>query len=696
MAGDLPIPQAMNWRTAHVANPPEVEIEEIAAKVPENCFYVRFGKYSNLLWATRLLEDQGEELQRLVTLRGFRSRANTKIQSQLAIQELPFADLIGDRLIDDVAFIGRDLFLGDGPAVGVILKSKGQLLDSGLAAVRRDAVANLKAQGATQETVRIEGRDVSLISTPDNRLRSFHVIDGPWNLITNSESIAASFLRLDDGERSLADLPAFRHLRTEMPFDKKDTVFTYLSTKFMSSLLEPAYLTELLRRVRARQEIHFLEVAMQAAQAESAALQGAGEDPLEVNTDEDVVAQLKSRRLLPANFSVRPDKSRVIWRQGRAVDSLRGGAGTFLPIPDIEVQSVTREESETYQRFVVRHAGGWTSLDPLVARIRREKTEDDSQRERLLVDFRVTPLQADNKFILLGLLGSPQRQRIAVAEGSLITLEGIINGRLLNQENAHLQLSVLDGEPVPAIYGTRLADLFELAKSLPLRLLVTPGDVAFQRSWWRPATGAVDSEYWLGPFDLIGRRLDDYAAIAFCRPQLDDLPPNLQRETTDEKAQIWLQIADLQHSALADCVTGIAAVRAMRGSLQNVQRFHQWSSLLGCDLATAPQLVERLVGLEPVCPLDGSYELQAADTQAAFWDSTAWSEGSLAVAKLPDYEPAILRWWHGLDASCHVNCQGLQIVADVTVDFQNDEMASMTRLPFFGGKLSLPKSITPK
>ena len=81
LAAELPVPQPMKWKTAHVNSPPNVEIEEIAAKVPENCFYVRFGKYSNLLWATRLLEDQGEELQRLVTLRGFRSRRISKFKA---------------------------------------------------------------------------------------------------------------------------------------------------------------------------------------------------------------------------------------------------------------------------------------------------------------------------------------------------------------------------------------------------------------------------------------------------------------------------------------------------------------------------------------------------------------------------------------------------------------------------------------
>ena len=174
---------------------PDVDIEEIAYRVPENCFYLRFARFTNMLWVLRMLESHGEELQRLATTRGFRVDAGEKIKSQLAIAELPFADLIGDRLIDDVALIGRDLFLADGAAVGVVLRVKNPLFTSGLKGVRRKAVEAFEKAGARETTVAIEGQNVSLIATPDNQLRSFHVVDGNWQLLTNSSSMAASFLR---------------------------------------------------------------------------------------------------------------------------------------------------------------------------------------------------------------------------------------------------------------------------------------------------------------------------------------------------------------------------------------------------------------------------------------------------------------------------------------------------------------------
>jgi len=89
----------------------DVKIEDIAYRAPGDCFYLRFAKFTNMLWSLRLLESNGEELQRLITTRGFRVDASKKLKTQLAIQDLPFADLIGDSLIDDVALVGRDLFL---------------------------------------------------------------------------------------------------------------------------------------------------------------------------------------------------------------------------------------------------------------------------------------------------------------------------------------------------------------------------------------------------------------------------------------------------------------------------------------------------------------------------------------------------------------------------------------------------------
>jgi len=48
-----------------------------------------------------------------------------------------------------------------------------------------------------EQTVRIEGRDVSLIESNDGsgRVRSYYVAAGDVHLITNSETIVSGFLR---------------------------------------------------------------------------------------------------------------------------------------------------------------------------------------------------------------------------------------------------------------------------------------------------------------------------------------------------------------------------------------------------------------------------------------------------------------------------------------------------------------------
>jgi len=37
--------------------------------VPEECFYVRFGRFSNYLWLNHLLDDYGGDLAQMITLR---------------------------------------------------------------------------------------------------------------------------------------------------------------------------------------------------------------------------------------------------------------------------------------------------------------------------------------------------------------------------------------------------------------------------------------------------------------------------------------------------------------------------------------------------------------------------------------------------------------------------------------------------
>ena len=59
----LPLPKDVIWREPAASSvATDVAIEPLAMRVPEECFYVRFGQYSNFLWVTGLLEDYGGDI----------------------------------------------------------------------------------------------------------------------------------------------------------------------------------------------------------------------------------------------------------------------------------------------------------------------------------------------------------------------------------------------------------------------------------------------------------------------------------------------------------------------------------------------------------------------------------------------------------------------------------------------------------
>ncbi len=404
------------------------------------------------------------------------------------------------------------------------------------------------------------------------------------------------------------------------------------------------------------------------------------------------MAQLKSHDLLPPDFACRSDGSYPLYRNGQFIDSLRGGAGTFLPIADVTVAKATQDEVRVYREFVRKHAGTWSVLDPLTLSLKRAPIPNKKGRERLDFVALVAPLQPSNASILLGILGRARDQRMAPSANALITLEAVFNRQLTGgPHDALVQVNVLDSVEVPPVATVRIMDLLGVLKQLDLRIFVQPGDAAFDRAWWQTA-GTSSDPYWYGPFDLMGRKMKDHAAIAFDLAVLRAAEPTRQQESSDPAAQVWVRVGELAGSALDPLVASMAAIRAMKGSTKNVQQYHQWTSLLGLTTGQVPEIVASLVGLEPVCPLGGNYELVSHAAHGEHWRSTAWGEESLQVEDLQSYRPALLRWWHGLEAALTVDGGGLRVAGHLDVEFEMDEPVKMPlRLPFWNSAPSKPK-----
>ncbi len=117
-------PPAPNPLPGPEGNPgPEPKIEPIARHVPAEFFYIRFGSFDNFLWFQDTLDTWGGDLQNLVAMRGLNDQKNQRIQNQLVLEQTQLSRMLGGTVISDVAMVGTDLLLQDGPAIGFLFEA---------------------------------------------------------------------------------------------------------------------------------------------------------------------------------------------------------------------------------------------------------------------------------------------------------------------------------------------------------------------------------------------------------------------------------------------------------------------------------------------------------------------------------------------------------------------------------------------
>ena len=336
---------------APAGNPkPAAKIEAIARHVPAEFFYIRFGSFDNFLWFQDTLETWGGDLRNLVSMRGLNDQKNMRLQNQLVLEQTQLSRMLGGSVISDVAMIGTDLMFKEGPAIGFLFEARnGLLLGSSLSSPR---AARVKQGKAKEETVKIEGQNVSYLSSPDGSIRSYYVVSGDYHFVTSSAALVARFLQTAKGEGSLGNSREFLHARGVMPIDRNDAVFVYFSDAFFRNFTGPAYRVESLRRLEAATDIEIVQLAKLNAATEG--------------KPGGTIEELVGGGFLPPGFGPRADGSRAVIGKGDIYDSLRGRRGSFVPVPDMPVQQVSRAEADSYARFVAYAAENWGRVEPIL------------------------------------------------------------------------------------------------------------------------------------------------------------------------------------------------------------------------------------------------------------------------------------------------------------------------------------------
>lgn len=638
----LPVPAPPAWKEPVLPVPPaDVEIESLAERVPPECFYLRFGSFRNYLWFQDLSARSGGDLAQIVLVRGFNYETSRRMERMLNTRMTAVAKMFGDSIISDMAIIGRDLYMKEGASLGVLFSSQNPtLLMSSMQNERKQALG--KVEGATMQTIQIEGQDVSLLSTPDNRIRSFLVADGQHVLLTTSRTLVERFIQIGAGETSMAQTDGFRWSRVWMPHANDYSVFGYFSPEFFHGLVSPEYQIELQRRLEAIAHLEVAEVATRAALAE-------GIDP--------ELSAMVSARLLPPWFDQRADGSQTLRADDRWLDSSRGARGSFLPIIDAEIGSVSAAEADRYAQLANFYETKWQQMDPMLIGLRRFQVDGDPRAERIGIEGYLSPFGREKYGWIADMLAPAAPVAIATPGDDVISVQALMNGSApltTHRQPYHLFAGVKDMNPPAAGDSTGLIQTFRALKSTPGYLGAFPRPGYLDQLPLGLGGGRPDPAGFSRSFIGLWRWQNaGFSVLSFDRSILENTSRVLTPTKADDSAQVRLNVRDLAGSKLSGWVNQQWYQRASRASHGNaalLDSVHQQLKVPGPD---ALQVTETMLDVKLNCPLGGTFAFvpQSNASSQGSWVSSAWASerqgGDGQLIPPQDYMAPWLQWFRG-------------------------------------------------
>ena len=302
---------------------------------PRNAFICVLAAFDNYLWLRKFTEQNGGSVNRLITLRGHDALLNQRVQKQLGLKETALAELLGNQLISDVALLGRDTYLREGAAIGIMFEARNGLLKNELSKQQREAVDRLQTRRAPRSRrLRWRDRQVSFASTPGNELRSFYVVDDRYHLVTNSLTIVQRFLEAGQGTGVAgSNRTIFAWRAATFPSTRRMRCSRISRPRSFADSSRPQYQIELRRRLQAVTDLEILNLAQRTAIHEQQAAERI----------EDLIAA----GLLPAHFNQRPDGSQIVLT-GRRTERFvaRAHAEVSCRFRMLPLEGVTADEAE--------------------------------------------------------------------------------------------------------------------------------------------------------------------------------------------------------------------------------------------------------------------------------------------------------------------------------------------------------------
>jgi len=636
------IPMSPHWKNHAIPELPtgysleSIPIEPIANVIPPECFYIRFGSFQNYLWFQKLGDARGGDIAQLAMMRGYNYESTERVERLLNTKMTTISKLFGDAVISDMAIVGYDLYIQDGPTMGALFEAKNfGLLKSSFEQERLATLEKIEPEGGKLRDEPIDGTTVSFLSAPDQSVRSFMVIAEPYLFVTSSRELARRFIEVQKTNESLAQLPAFRFARLMMPIEHDYDVFAYFSSEFFQNLVSPKYQIELKRRMRAIAALENAELASIVAKNEKAhGLNGIRSDKQTTATippdwmPGDQIEYLIAQGYLPRWFQQRVDGSETIRFQDGWYDSVRGARGSFMPIADVPLVDCTPEEAADYRETIEFYTKDWQQTDPLMFGLRRYEHPEIPKAERVAIEAYIAPLGSDKYGWTSLLLAPPVDQQIQLPSDDVVSLQLHLRGNDTGNRftpNHTLFAGLKDIElPFPEETKGLFATL-GLLKSLPIYLGAWPKPALLDRLPLGLGGGLPDvTGYSRTLIGLWRWQMGGFSIISFHREILDACASIVRVIPADDVAQGRLRVGNISDSKVAGWFNTLGFRQAAQATRGNLFLLDSIAQQLGLAPQEAKVVAQRLLDAKLQCTLGGEYQLQDG-----LWQSTLWPDDLL-------------------------------------------------------------------
>jgi len=343
------------------------EVSPLAMCVPADQYFILFRSLTKLLEGIDAGDVWGEHLFSQAAKSAKKQGTSQRLKTQLAVQTDLLTRPFYDKVVEEVAITGSDLYFREGSDVTIFFQVK----QPEVFKLRMDgflAAAEKSRPDAVRSTGKIQGVDYVQISTPDRAIHAFSAYPKPnLHVRSNSRAGLERVLRAIAGQQGverLGESTELKYIRTLMVRgDEREDGFIYLSDPFIRRLVGPELKLTERRRMLCYNHLRMIGHAAMLYRTQFGKQPGSLEELAESGCAPGVFGQGKFGCPCGGKYELAADGA-------SGACSHHGHAAELVPCVEIPLERVTEEEAQQYKQFVEEYSRYWRRFfDPIAIRV---------------------------------------------------------------------------------------------------------------------------------------------------------------------------------------------------------------------------------------------------------------------------------------------------------------------------------------